>query len=189
MALAIANSALSIGSAFYFYKQLESERLNIIKISQTISGLVKKVTEMEKSDQNRGEAIHTLNDQVNNIKRQVEEGSLSDLLEDLDIDIDEIVTVLDEHEIPVERPSKMTRPRRSGDRRNPPSRREEMEERRVESSTPRRISTSKPTESRYSRREVRPNGSRNEARVRPSAGYEDDDDSTLIETFRRQQVS
>ena len=51
----------------------------------------------------------------------------TDTFEDFNIDIDEIIDILNTHEIKIERPSQLQQiPRRSGDRRNPTQQRKDF---------------------------------------------------------------
>lgn len=78
-----------------------------------------------------GEVLHTLNDQIKVIETQLKELPSPDSIEDINIDIEEIVEVLNNSNIPIDRPSLAPR-RRSGDRRL--SRREEEERREASAS-------------------------------------------------------
>lgn len=132
MLLSVTNTVALIGTTAYCYKQLESFRLDMIKMSQTITGLVRKITEMEKTDQNKNEGLHALSDQLKRINQQLEDVPTFEALDNLEIDLNEIVAVLGEKEIHVERPSLAPRVRRSGDRRSTTRRFDEVEERREE---------------------------------------------------------
>ncbi|CAH6420761.1 Hypothetical protein HVR_LOCUS1283 [uncultured virus] len=137
MLLAVANSIGIVGTTAYFYKQLEALRLDLIKISQTLTGVVRKIGEIEKGQQHNSEALHTFNDQIKTINQRLTEIPSLEGIDELDLDIDELVAALSEHDIHVERPSQVPR-RRSGDRRAPPPRRVDDEDRRE-------ISSRKPT--------------------------------------------
>lgn len=201
MLLSVANSIGIVGTTAYFYKQLETMRLDMIKMSQTIQGMVRKLSELEKGDQNKSEALHTLTDQVKRTHEQLEDiPSLSEL-DNLDVDLGEIVAVLEENNIKVERPSQNIRlTRRSGDRKATPRRDPEPEERDRRDSSRRSVYSSRPSSGRNERTDstrdidsrVRPTStgrdkpSRQESRTEPNQSY--DDDADLIDSVRRQQT-
>ena len=144
MLLAVANSIGIVGTTAYFYKQLEAMRLDMVKMSQTLTGVIKKLSEIDKGSQSRDEALHLLGDQMKRINQHLEDVPSFENLENIEMDLNEIVTVLEENEIPVERPSQLPTygRRRSGDRRssNRP-RNDETDDRRVLDTSGRRVAT------------------------------------------------
>lgn len=113
--LTLVNSVGLLGTSAYFYKQLEGVRSDMTKMSQTITGLLRKVTELEKNEQNKGEGLHTLSDQVKRIHEQLEDAPTYNMLDDLEMDLSEIVSVLGEKSIAtIDRPS--AKPRRGSTR-------------------------------------------------------------------------
>lgn len=162
MLLSVANTIGLVGTTAYFYKQLEAIRLDMIKMSQTITGVVRKLAEIEKGEQHKGEVLHTLNDQIKRINQQIEELPSFDSIDNLDVDMNELVATLEEHNIIIERPSQVQRPRRSGDRR--PRRTDDTDDRRddrrdtssrratVRSSDHSRDDRNRPEEQRQTRR-------------------------------------
>jgi hypothetical protein len=143
MLLSVANSIGIVGSIAYFYKQQEAQRLEMVKISQTLTVLLKKMAEFEKNDQHKSETIHALSEQIkrfndqidrmptldhiNNIDDQIERMPTFDDINNVDIDLTEIIEVLAQKDIKIERPSLSYRARRSGDRRDPPRREPEYD--------------------------------------------------------------
>lgn len=117
--LSIANSIGMVGTTAYFYKELESIRADMQKLSLTITGLVRKIGETDKNEQHKSEALHTLNDQIKRINEHLEDLPSPDTIDNLDWDLSEIINILEENEIFVDRPSQQQRGRRSGDRRSP----------------------------------------------------------------------
>lgn len=206
MLLSVANSIGLIGTTAYFYKQLEAIRLDMVKMSQTLTGVLRKISEMEKGEQNKSEALHVLNDQIKRINEQIDELPSFDAIDNMDIDLSEIIAVLEENNISVERPSQIQRSRRSGDRRAPNRRnatepdvddRREVAARRItvrssDRSERSRSDLSRDTDLRPVRqtvRELRPQPTRTEPRQEQrseSTGYEEDAD--LIGEVRRQQT-
>ena len=117
MIFALAAIIGEVGSAAYFYKQIESIRNELAKLSQSFTGIVRKITEIEKGDQHKSEVLHTLNDQVKRINQAIASLPSLDSIEDLDLDLNDIVATLRDNNIPVERPSQNRR-YRSGDRKS-----------------------------------------------------------------------
>jgi len=166
MLLSVANSIALVGTTAYFYKQLEAIRLDMIKMSQTLTGVVRKISEMEKGEQRKGEALHTLNDQVKRINQQIDDLPSFDNFDNIDLDIDEIIAILEENNITIERPSKIQRIRRSGDRRNP--RREEIEDKREISAKRSSVRSSERSRDLDSRQQSRDQDSRQQSRDQDS---------------------
>lgn len=129
MLLSIINTVALVGSGAYFYRQLESLRSDIVKISNALTGVLKKISDLDRGGQHQEEAWHALNDQIKKINEQMDNLASLELFENMDEDITEIITTLAEREIYVDRPSNNQRPRRSGDRRvSPTNRREPIED-------------------------------------------------------------
>lgn len=119
MLLSVANSIGLVGTTAYFYKQLEVVRVDMIKMSQTLQSVLRKLSDMDKAEQNKGEALHILNDQIKRINDQLEDMPSINEIDGVDLDLSEIVSVLSENNIQVERPSQNIRhTRRSGDRKH-----------------------------------------------------------------------
>jgi len=191
MLLSIANSIGLVGTTTYFYKQLESMRTDMVKISQTLGGVIRKMSELEKTDQHKTESLHSLNDQIKNISTALDDISTPSMNEDLDLDLNEIIVVLEEHNIVVERPSQNIKPYRSGDRRGNSRRDVDHEEKRETSRRPvgRATDSRAPVRSstRDSFREPVKELVREPARnKRPEAVTYDEDNDDLIGAVRSQ---
>jgi len=106
MYLTVANSVGLFGATTYFYRQLETMKLDMVKISQTLTGIVIKLSEIEKGDQNKTEALHTLNEQIKRMNDELESIQLIDII---DNDIDELVNVLQDNNINFDRPSQQNK--------------------------------------------------------------------------------
>ena len=106
MYLTVANSVGLFGATTYFYRQLETMKLDMVKISQTLTGIVRKLSEIEKGDQNKTEALHTLNEQIKRMNDELESIQLIDII---DNDIDELVNVLQDNNINFDRPSQQNK--------------------------------------------------------------------------------
>ena len=142
------------------------------------------------------------NDQIRQINDQIIDLPSFDNIDNIDLDLSEIIAVLQDNNIAIERPSLNQRPIRSGDRRGPPPRRQlsdhDVSDRRdtsVRKPLPRtqRSDTSRDVEARPSVRQPVREPVREparESRLQQSrtepTGYEDDTD--LIGEVRRQQV-
>jgi septal ring factor EnvC (AmiA/AmiB activator) len=81
MYLTVANSVGLFGATTYFYKQLETMRSDMVKISQTLTGIVRKLAELEKGNQNKTEALHTLNEQIKRMNDELESIQLIDIID------------------------------------------------------------------------------------------------------------
>lgn len=99
MLLSIINSVGLVGITFYFYKQLESIRSDLFRVTQTLSGVVKKVTELDKINQSENEMLRNLNRQIKKINQKIEEIPSLDSIDDLKLDINEIFKTLENNDI------------------------------------------------------------------------------------------
>lgn len=117
MVLSVTNSIAVVGTTVYFYKQLETIRLDLFKMSQTLQGVLRKIAEEEKKGQQNGEALHLLNEQIKRVEAQIEDIPSFVDVDNIDADVSEIIATLGDSNIPVERPSRAARYIPSGDRR------------------------------------------------------------------------
>jgi TolA-binding protein len=196
MMLSVANTVGLVGTTVYFYKQHEAIRLDMIKMSQTLQGVLRKIAEMEKGEQHKGEALHTLNDQIKRINDEIEDISQLGDVENLKMDLSEVVAVLSENNINVERPSETTRyTRRSGDRKA--SRRDsdvDERDRREQTRRPnqRASESSKPEINRDVERDrtqsKRSSSVREPRSSQQTSSLYEEDDADLIGEVRRQQT-
>lgn len=197
MILALTANIGVFGSSAYFYKQLEAIRADLVKMSQTLTGVVRKIAEIEKGEQHKGEALHALNDQVRRINQAIDELPSFEIMNDMEDDLNEVVTVLQENDIQVDRPSQTPRRIRSGDRRDHPRRdsmdsiRQDQSGRRVvprSTDRTRSVDRSRIDDTRTSNRHepMRQPSSRADSRTEPPQSY-DEDDRDLIDIIRRQQ--
>lgn len=115
MILSISNTVAIVGLTTYFYKRCEAMQLDMIKISTTLTGIIKKLSDFEKGNQNLGEAQHALSTQITSLQELVNSLSINESTEDFDCDINEIISVLEQSNIFIERPSQL--PRRRTERR------------------------------------------------------------------------
>lgn len=199
MILSIANSVGLVGITAYFYKQLEAIRADMIKMSSVLTGALRKLSEMEKGEQGKSEALHTLNDQIKRINESIEQLPTFESVDDMGADLSEIVQTLSDNNINVELPSYNPRPRRSGDRRGPRRQVPDVDER-IEAASRRTMTRSSDVSAR--RQPPRPQAVRNEPRqesrdrveTRQDARYDarsepgdNGDDLDLIGEVRKQQ--
>lgn len=180
MLLSIVSLVGLVGNTAYFYKQLESIRLDMVKMSQTLTGVLRKLSELEKGDQHKSEALHALNDQVKHINEQIDYLPSFDSMENMELDISELVAVLEENNIQVERPSEQTKSRRGGSRRH---KRESSDDRR----RPVRSRDFDSRSSRLSSRDSTRDSAREHRASIPRTEPAYDDDADLIGEVRRQQ--
>lgn len=114
MILSVANSIGLVGSIYYTYKQLEGLRTDVNKLHQNLTTILRKVAELEKGDQAKTESLHALSDEI----KRINENISNIPLDSIESDFIEIVSILEENEIYVERPSQPRSRYTSGDRRS-----------------------------------------------------------------------
>jgi len=194
MLLSIANSIGLVGITAYFYKQIEAQRLDLLKLSQTLTVMAQKMTVTEKEDQGRKEALHVLNNQIREINQNLENVPTFEFADNMDYDLNEIIDALNEAGINVDRPSQVVRSRRGGERRKQSRRMNDEDEDDRQPSYARR-NTRTPNsyirdENRTSTRDEQRGGNRNNRNrdVRQDQNnYEDDSD--IINQVRQQQTA
>ena len=185
MLLSVANSIGLVGTTAYFYKQLESVRIDMVKMADSLKAIARKMSEMEKGDQHKNDALHTLNDQVKRIDELVQELPSFEAMDNVDLDLSELYTVLEDNNIVIERPSLQPtygRGRKGGDRRVPRRMESDTEDRRDIRRVPKALPETRPRPRDSGRESTR--DTRN-PRTEPVSSYNDDSD--LIEQVRRQQ--
>lgn len=193
MVLAIVNSVGLIGTSAYFYKQLEAVRTDMVKITQTLSSLARKVSEIEKHDQGKGEAMHALNEQIKNLNDCVEGLPSFTDFDNLNIDLDALVETLGDNEIEVVRPSlePKSRPQRYDNRRQPPPSRtrNQQKDRELDDEQEYERPTRRTQSTRGGRGRGRGQSPRAERKSEPRASsYEEDDTLDLINAVRQKQT-
>lgn len=176
MVLSVVNSVGLVGVTAYFFKQVESIKADMIKINQNFSTVLRKVSEIDKKDQDKGESIHVLNDQIKKLNEEISYLPSLDAFEHIEEDLTDIMDELEQHDIYIEKPVK-NYSRRTNDNRD--NRR----------NGDRRYSKKESQNRKPQQREVdsRPGRSRSRA-PRPSndpTSFEDDQD--LIDSVRNQQ--
>ena len=206
MILSVVNTLGMIGTTAYFFKQIEAIRLDMVKMSQALSGVLRKISETEKGDQHQNEALHTLNDQIKHINDNIQElptfqelPSFDDFSM-LDADIVEILRVLADKDIQIDRPTHVPQGRNMNRRdRHVPQRDSNLDDRRHDTQRrpqPRIRNEASDYDSYQTPRtrpELRPQPRpqptlrpRPEPRQEPSTGGYEDDDSELIRQVRSQ---
>jgi cell fate (sporulation/competence/biofilm development) regulator YmcA (YheA/YmcA/DUF963 family) len=188
MLLSIANSIGLVGITAYFYKQIEAQRLDLMKLSHSLTVMAQKMTATEKEDQGRKEALHALNNQIREINQNLENVPTFDFTENMDYDLNEIIEALNEAGINVDRPSQVVRSRRGGDRRRQTRRMNDDDDDDRQSTYSRRNTTRTPNS--YSTRDEQRGGIRNNRNrdIRQEQNnYEDDSD--IINQVRQQQTA
>jgi hypothetical protein len=89
-----------VGATYYFYKQNESMREDMKKMSQSIAGILKKVSELDKNTQQHAEALRAINEQIKPINEQMKQ--FSQTVEDvscMDEELEFITVALGKHNI------------------------------------------------------------------------------------------
>ena len=187
MVLSVANSIGLVGITAYFYKQNEALKLEMLKLTQTLTGVIRKISDMEKGDQNKSDVLHTLHDQIKSINEKLED------MPNIETDLTELFTTLeDEHGILVERPSLDYNPRQSkrgssrkhNSRRNDPPPQKSTRERQE-----RAVNYEPETHRKYLRQEgndnfQQPIRQQSVPSSRREVAYEDDDAADLINAVR-----
>jgi hypothetical protein len=110
----------TVGGGTYFYKQLETIRLEQERMNNHLSKLTERVTSLEGINNGRQENVAELNKQVKEVNRRLDEiprlDTVFNELEIMDRDLDDLVYDLQERSIEVHRSSKESQSRRSGNR-------------------------------------------------------------------------
>lgn len=107
--LSVANMVGLVGTTAYFYKQMEAMRGDMLKLSQSLTGLARSLAELRQGDQSKTDSLHNLTDQIKQISQKLEDAPS---LGELDQDLDTLVEVLREQNIQAERPSQTPKTRR-----------------------------------------------------------------------------
>jgi len=194
MYLTVVNSVGLFGATTYFYKQLETMRSDMVKISQTLTGIVRKLAELEKGNQNKTEALHTLNEQIRNLTSDIDNLPNFDNLDNLDNlenDIEELVLVLQEHNIPFERTQTQIQNKKTQNKKN--NFRRDNDERKDPSNRNKSMKNDKKPEKQRGdtfRERESDNNFKSNKETRKVVKYNDndDDDDDLIGEVRKQQL-
>jgi TolA-binding protein len=187
MYLTVANSVGLFGATTYFYKQLETMKSDMVKISQTLTGIVRKLAELEKGNQNKTEALHTLNEQIRNLSDEIDNLPNFDNLEN---DIEELVLVLQENNIPFERTNTQMQSKKSQNKKT--NFRRDNDERKETFSRNKSVKNDKKIDKQRSetfRERDTDNSFKSTKDTRKVVKYnDDDDDDDLIGEVRKQQL-
>ena len=106
MLLSVVNSVSLVGTTAYFYKQLEAIYAELAKTTQSLTGIVAKITEMERGNQQKSEALHVLGDQLKRVSERISDLPSLDDVEELEENVQDIVLALEDNDILVERQEK-----------------------------------------------------------------------------------
>lgn len=117
MILAVVANIASVGNFAYFYKQLESIREAQAKTDESVQTLIRRVSESGKSEQEVMNVVATIRNQQNQLQQALTAmGEEFDETRDgMEMDLEEIVMVLEERNIQIDRPSRTMRHSRNGD--------------------------------------------------------------------------
>ena len=116
MILSVINTTGMIAMAGYFYKQIETltNEMNNLKVKN--ERLAAKVKELEKAQTLKDEKINKVETEMGGLEYTITENS--NILDNFDFDLEQIVSVLEEKDIVVKRPSKKRVSSRSWNRKN-----------------------------------------------------------------------
>lgn len=114
--LSIINTIAVTGSTYYFYKQGETFQISIDKINTSMTSCTDKIKKLDNSCRTTEEGLKILNEKINKLEDKIKDLPTNDNIRDLDHDIEEIVDVMNDNKITVNRPSQ--RGYRSGDYRD-----------------------------------------------------------------------
>lgn len=162
MVLSILNTIGLFVSVGYLYKQNEALKTQMEGLGTSSIACARKIQEIEKSEQNTRESLMSLNNKIKELGENIEELTCEDI-NNLEMDIREIIEVMGQNEMVVERPSVSTK-RRSGDRRYQGTSRRQEEEKRYE------------TQSRRTSRSTRERERETSQTPRREQIFEDEDD-------------
>lgn len=98
MLLSVANAAGLVGVVGYFYKQMETIRQDINKVTEFCKVASVKLKELEKTNQGRTEDIRNIGSQIKLIGDQI-----ATFEEDVIPDLDEVIHTLEDNKMPIKR--------------------------------------------------------------------------------------
>jgi hypothetical protein len=183
MILSLVNSGGIIASYYTLNKQIEALRTDMTQLTLVLNGLVKKIAEMERGEQNKTEVMQNINQQILTITDQVNDLSGNDLGA-IEQDIREIADTLRDDGFDLDLPSENSGSFYSN-RRYPPARHRSY---RTAGREPIRESTNRdpPRTDRSRRNETRPEPRGGGNRRREPEERNDDFDA-IIDGVRSQQ--
>ena len=103
--LSVANMVGLVGTTAYFYKQLESLRADMVALSRTMQTVVKKLDEVQRTDQRKSELVNELDREVSRMSELVNELPSFELTDNIDRDLEEVYKVLGDNGMGADRPS------------------------------------------------------------------------------------
>lgn len=92
-----------LGATYYFYKQNEVLKQDIADLTNTIAGVIRRLSELEKEDQNKMEAFVSMNDQLKLLNTKVTAMPSIENIELMSDEVSEIMEVLSENNIITEK--------------------------------------------------------------------------------------
>lgn len=93
--LSIVNLMATVGTSTYFYKRLENQQAELLKITTTLGNLLSRMAEWEKDEPNRREVIRGVREEVRRLEMSIAETSKTPAF-----DMEELVNSLGEQSIP-----------------------------------------------------------------------------------------
>ena len=107
-----------VAVCLYGYRQMDAMRQDITTLDSSLSNVVNRILQLEKTNQVSIEALRALHDQTRQIKQSLNDIPTMDDFADINYDLDELVLTLKDNKIPVDRPSQTPQVRYKGKRDN-----------------------------------------------------------------------
>jgi cell fate (sporulation/competence/biofilm development) regulator YmcA (YheA/YmcA/DUF963 family) len=120
MMMATASMAGTLGSIYYFHTVTESIKRDVSELSQGLLGVVQKLNELFKEDQNKTEAFVSLDKQLKALNDKVNHLPSIEHIDNVNYDVSEIMEVLSENNLLPERKSGNTGSRKGVTNNNKP---------------------------------------------------------------------
>jgi TolA-binding protein len=94
-----------VAVCLYGYRQMDAMRQDITTLDSSLSNVVNRILQLEKTNQASIEALRALHDQTRQLKQSLSDIPTMDDFADINYDLDELVLTLKDNKIPVDRPS------------------------------------------------------------------------------------
>ena len=94
-----------VAVCLYGYRQMDAMRQDITTLDSSLTNVVNRLMQLEKNNQGSIEALRSLHEQTKLIKQSLNDIPTMDDFEDINYDINELVSTLKENKIDVDRPS------------------------------------------------------------------------------------
>jgi TolA-binding protein len=94
-----------VAVCLYGYRQMDAMRQDITTLDSSLSNVVNRILQLEKTNQASIEALRALHEQTRQLKQSLNDIPTMDDFADINYDLDELVLTLKDNKIPVDRPS------------------------------------------------------------------------------------